>query len=86
MQKEMTDGEREIWDEMQADAVDDVCKKCGNLLDWADCWQIDCEEGYYDEYEEDPINFAPGSYRKCETCEGKGGWWYCPNPSCKPVD
>lgn len=60
------------------------CKKCGGEMDWADCWQIDCEEGEYDEYEEDPINFSPGSYRKCETCEGKSGWWYCPNKACSP--
>lgn len=58
------------------------CKKCGNEMAWADCWQINCEEGQYDEYEDDAINFAPGSYRNCETCKGKGGWWYCENPAC----
>lgn len=58
------------------------CKKCGNGMDWADCWQIDCEEGVYDAYEEDCINNDPGTWMTCETCEGKGGWWYCPNPAC----
>lgn len=55
------------------------CKECGDEMQWDDCWMIDCEEGYYDEHEYDCINFAPGSYRKCETCEGAGGWWHCPS-------
>lgn len=53
------------------------CKKCGNEMEWADCWQIDCEQGWYDLSEEDCINYAPGTYARCETCEGESGWWYC---------
>jgi hypothetical protein len=58
------------------------CKKCGCEMDWADCWMIDCEEGYYDLGEEDCINYDPGTYVKCSECEGNGGWWYCPNKEC----
>lgn len=79
MQRELTDGERELWDEMQADAVEyAVCEKCHGDMLWTDCWQIDCENGSYDAYEEDCINNDPGTWMTCETCEGKGGWWYCP--------
>jgi hypothetical protein len=54
------------------------CKKCGNEMQWADCWMIDCEDGWYDMSEQDCINYEPGTYAKCETCEGHGGWCYCP--------
>lgn len=60
------------------------CEKCGSEMDWADCWQIDCEDGQYDLGEEDCINYDLGTYVTCETCEGKGGWWYCPNKACSP--
>lgn len=58
------------------------CKACGWEMDWADCWMIDCEDGEYDAHDQDCINFGPGSYRTCETCEGAGGWWYCQNKDC----
>ena len=60
------------------------CPHCGNDMDWADCWMIDCEDGEYDLYEEDCINYGPGTYAKCQECDGNGGWWYCPNKDCKP--
>lgn len=72
----------------RAETYDDVweltpcCEKCGNEMDWADCYQIDCEDGQVDVGEQDCINYAPGTYVKCDTCEGKGGWWYCPNKAC----
>lgn len=55
------------------------CKKCGNELEWVDCWMIDCEEGSYDLYEEDPIFYSPGDVGVCEECGGKGGWLVCQN-------
>lgn len=54
-----------------------ICEKCFGEMDWADCWMIDCEEGFYDAYEEDCINNDPGTYVRCEQCEGEGGWWFC---------
>ena len=62
------------------------CSNCGCEMDWADCWMIDCEEGYYDLGEEDCINYDPGTYVKCSECEGNGGWWYCPNKQCTPAE
>jgi len=56
-----------------------ACPKCGNEMDWEDCWMVDCEEGTYDLYEEDPIFYSPGDRAGCEECGGKGGWWYCPS-------
>lgn len=61
------------------------CKKCGSEMEWVDCWQIDCEDGCYDAYEEDCINNDPGTFVICETCEGDGGWWCCPVKECSTV-
>jgi|KBSMisStaDraftv2_1062788.scaffolds.fasta_scaffold136889_6 hypothetical protein len=54
------------------------CKKCGTELEWANCWQVGCEDGTYDLYEDDPIYYSPGQRASCEECDGKGGWLYCP--------
>jgi hypothetical protein len=67
---------------MSEPCIDDernCCPKCGNDMEWADCWMIDCEEGTYDLYEEDPIFYSPGDRASCTECGGKGGWLYCPN-------
>lgn len=56
-----------------------VCQICGQYLEWEECW-YGCEDGFFDEYDDDPINFAPGEWlRKCEICEGNGGYLVCPN-------
>lgn len=76
----MSDLDRQASGIPYEDPEDDYhyCGTCGSELDWADCYMIDCEEGYYDLGEEDCINYDPGTYMKCEACDGKGGWWYCP--------
>jgi hypothetical protein len=61
------------------------CEVCGWDMEWAECHMIDCEDGAYDLGEEDPINYAPGTYDTCRECDGKGGWWYCPNDKCQPT-
>lgn len=53
------------------------CAKCGGEMEWADCWMIDCEDGYYDIYDEDPVNNSPGDMATCQECGGRGGWWFC---------
>jgi hypothetical protein len=55
---------------------------CGAEMEWHECSTIGCEEGFIDEYEDDPINYSPGEeYARCATCDGEGGWWQCTNPS-----
>jgi hypothetical protein len=53
------------------------CPKCGNDLEWVECWMIDCQDGEYDAYEEDPINYSPGDMEVCSECDGNGGWLVC---------
>lgn len=51
-------------------------------MDWIDCWN-GCDDGWFDEYETDAINFAPGEeWRPCDICESEGGWLVC--GSCNP--
>lgn len=74
------------WGEPRDDDYDEepACKHCGYQLDWAECHMIDCEDGWYDDYEEDCINNDPGTYVICRECNGKGGHWYCANKDCNP--
>lgn len=56
------------------------CPKCGHSpIHCRDCTNF-CDEGYFDESEDDPINFYPGeSERKCEECKGTGVEIWCPH-------
>lgn len=46
-------------------------------LSYADCWN-GCDEGYFDEYEDDPINSDPGDMAPCEVCGATGRLAFCP--------
>jgi rRNA maturation protein Nop10 len=56
------------------------CPHCGNAtLHFRHCHEIGCEDGYIDEYDEDPINYSPGEeLRQCEECHGTGIQRWCP--------
>lgn len=62
--------------------IDDECScpKCGrNPIHRRDCTNF-CNEGYFDESDDDPINFSPGeSYEKCPECNGTGVEVWCPH-------
>lgn len=59
---------------------DHACPKCGHEpIQYRDCTGWNCDDGYADEYEDDPINFRPGeSLYKCEECSGTGVEVWCP--------
>lgn len=76
----MTGGDRPLGG-YDFDEEDDTCPECGTPMEWSPCHMIDCEEGNYDLYEEDPINYDPGTYAACSECDGEGGSWYCPKCS-----
>lgn len=63
---------------MVIDYSEPCCKLCGAILEWEDCWN-NCDEGYFDMYEEDPEWYDYGDVEKCAECHGKGGYWVCPN-------
>ncbi len=61
--------------------IDDLpCPDCGNPNTHSrHCSAFNCEEGYVDEYHDDPINYAPGEeYTVCEECHGHTIHRWCP--------
>ena len=59
----------------------EICPICGaEKSEWEDCWQIGCEDGWItDLYEQDPLWYDEDDVEMCDVCNGKGGWWVCPN-------
>ena len=57
-----------------------VCPKCGHEpTHERHCRGLHCDDGWIDEYYDDPINFAPGSeYVRCQECHGHGIERWCP--------
>lgn len=54
------------------------CDICGAELEWTECYN-GCDEGYFDEHNYDPVNYAPReAFTKCEVCKGEGGYLQCP--------
>lgn len=55
-----------------------VCSVHGEVswTGWVTCW-TGCDEGFFDEYEDDPITCEPGDYSSCPECKGNGGWQVC---------
>ena len=43
---------------------------------WVPCWN-GCEDGYFDAYEDDPINNSEGDLGMCRECGGEGGFVVC---------
>jgi hypothetical protein len=53
------------------------CPKCGNECRSRDCGNMFCDEGYVDEYEDDPLWFDPGDESECGECHGTGIERWC---------
>jgi len=58
---------------------DEACPRCGEYqVHFRSCDQIGCEDGWCDEHDDDPINFAPGQeYAMCRECYGFGVLRWC---------
>lgn len=63
---------------------DGPCPKCGEHKVMSRyCDAFNCDYGYCDEYEDDPINFAPGEeYVLCRECFGTGVMRWCSGCGC----
>ena len=55
------------------------CPKCGHdRTHHRPCIGF-CDDGWIDEYDDDPINYMPGEEeRLCLECWGTGTEWWCP--------
>jgi len=47
-----------------------------------DCYELGCDDGYHDDYEDDPLWFDPGDESPCDTCHGMGIIRWCPAEGC----
>lgn len=57
----------------------DTCRQCGDLMEWVDCWQTNCNDGFYQPYLDD-LGPEPGDpWEPCLSCHGKSGWYWCPS-------
>ena len=56
------------------------CPKCGNdVTHYRSCTNFNCNDGYEYLYEEDPLWYSPGEYKKCQECNGTGVEIWRPN-------
>lgn len=70
--------------EYDFDMEDYPCPKCGAYeVRSRSCDVIGCDDGFCDEYDDDPINFAPGEELTiCEECLGTGILRWCAKCGC----
>jgi hypothetical protein len=61
---------------MPALADDAICPTCGDELDWRWCWACGGDGGV-DRSEDDPIQFGPGDWLRCDICDGAGRFASC---------
>ena len=64
--------------------LDTPCPNCGaHAVRSKSCEEWDCDDGWIDEHEDDPINFAPGEeYVMCDECCGTGNVTWCTKCGC----
>lgn len=57
------------------------CPRCNHTpTHYRRCGVIGCDDGYFDEYDDDPINYGPGeALTRCSTCHGSGIERWCPS-------
>ena len=69
----------ELMDDYQIS--DDPCPKCEHdITHWRLCDNLDCDDGYCDAHERDPVNYMPGEIEYlCHTCKGTDVVSWCPS-------
>ncbi len=56
---------------------DATCPKCNHYLYWQRC--PNCEDGFIDLYDEDPLWYDEDEVETCPECGGHGCHSWCPN-------
>lgn len=54
------------------------CPKCGEWEVYSqECYDLGCDDGFIDGYDEDPLWYDPGDVYPCPTCRGHGILRWC---------
>lgn len=48
----------------------------GDNVGWVQCY-AGCDDGYFDDYEDDPLESDLHVVSVCSECDGHGGWKVC---------
>ena len=69
-----------MFDEDYDIDYDQECPKCGHAPIHSRTCNNFCDDGWFDEVDDDPINFMPGeSFERCRECLGTGIEVWCPS-------
>lgn len=55
--------------------IDCQCARCGSSCYWVDC--NDCEDGYQNRHDENPLWYDDEYDQPCHICRTRGGWQVC---------
>lgn len=64
------------YDKKQKTHICSIHGDVGDSKGWVPRWN-GCTEGWFDDYEEDPLECDPGEMSMCSECHGEGGWLVC---------
>jgi hypothetical protein len=65
-------------DDYYEDDYDFPCPACNNpFTRWQHC--NECDDGFIDLYDEDPLWYDPGDSEPCRECSGTGMLCWCPD-------
>lgn len=60
------------------------CPACGRAMRESSCWQC-FGVGFFDLYEDLPLEYEPGATEVCNECDGEGVLRWCPCGSLEGV-
>ncbi|NJO79156.1 MAG: hypothetical protein HC827_11975 [Cyanobacteria bacterium RM1_2_2] len=60
----------------------DFCPECGSLIQWADCTEQHCDDGYIRLHELAPDWYDEDDLEVCNSCHGTGIREWCSNCGC----
>lgn len=47
---------------------------------------VGCEDGFFNMHDDDPLWYDEDDTEMCDICEGRGGYWVCPNAEHHPKE
>lgn len=59
----------------------ELCPTCDGEKEWVECWHCHGDGGFDSDalMEQDPLWYDGVAWEACRECEGRGGFYLCPN-------